>query len=137
MTVFAKWDEKFSVGSTALDKQHGDILNCINELNDALMTRHGERVARSTLERLEEYVKVHFAAEEALLRKTAYPDLQAQINQHRFFEQEVRVLASQCVMGADFAPSFFVFLRDWLVEHMLEMNVKYKGFLPPSAPHHS
>lgn len=132
MTVFAKWDERFSVGSAPLDRQHSNILDRINDLYDALMTQQGEAVARATLEKLKEYVKVHFAAEEALLRKVGYPDLEVQIKQHRYFQQQISELESQCAMGVDFAPSVFAFLRDWFLNHIREMDGEYKDFLPSS-----
>jgi hemerythrin-like metal-binding protein len=75
-----EWKDSYSVGETKMDDQHKGLIVLINQLGG-----EDEIGVREVLEKLQEYVDVHFRDEEALLEKIGYPDLDKQKVEHETF----------------------------------------------------
>jgi len=126
---FFTWNDRFSTGIEAMDSQHQDFLSLLNELHGAVEGR-GRGNLTSLLDSFENYVRVHFTAEENLLRRVCYPDLPAQHRQHNFFAAQVAELKRRNSSGeAGLGASTLVFLRDWLLNHILAEDRKYGDFI--------
>jgi hemerythrin len=74
MTLVAM-DEKLSLGLPLFDAQHELIAETLNELHGAIMKSAPRENISLLLHSLLSYTRNHFAAEEAAMAATQYPDL--------------------------------------------------------------
>ena len=68
------WQEKYSVGIKEIDNQHKQLIDMINELNDAMLAKRGKEVLMSVLNKLAAYCVTHFTNEEKMMSTHDYPD---------------------------------------------------------------
>lgn len=125
-----KWKKDFSVGIKEMDDQHKEFFNIINRLGEAAGGTKGMEVVGPVLRQLSEYSCHHFAEEETWLKVIGYPGLQYQKKQHEFFISQVTELQDKFSKGDSNIPmSTLEFLRDWLLNHILETDKKYGTFM--------
>jgi hemerythrin len=85
------WTSALSVGVPDIDGQHAELFRRVDRLHDAMLARDRAEAVR-LLEYLHEYVRVHFALEDALMRDLGYPDHAAHTAEHASFAREVAAL---------------------------------------------
>lgn len=124
------WSDDYSVGDDAIDRQHQDLFSLIDRLEGQDMDMSAMSV---TFEKLDIYVRDHFAAEEELLKACDYDDLEAHLRQHDEFREWLETAresfkssnADQLSIGQNLQ----VFLRDWLLSHILHADQAYKDWI--------
>jgi hemerythrin-like metal-binding protein len=121
--AFFIWKDSFSIGITALDRQHQGFLEMLNEYHEQVI-RHGfNRVSPEMLGRLKDYAETHFRDEEALMSFKGYRDLDAHRKQHRYFRKMLVDLENGRVEGyGTTVEGMLAFLRDWFLTHILEVD---------------
>jgi hemerythrin-like metal-binding protein len=135
------WREAMSVGSPALDADHKKLIELIN-----LTEQWGERqvwpqVAAIT-EELMAYVQDHFRREEAVQAAIKFPDAEIHRKGHDALGAKTRLIHDKfkvATTDADRQTCVQVLgkvLNDWLIDHILKQDMKYKPFIPKKAPHH-
>jgi hemerythrin len=115
------WTDGLSVGVKVIDQQHQEMIKRINRLLDAMQGGKGGKEAEGAIEFLEEYVVVHFGAEEELMKKHTYPALQSHLVEHDYFRKEVARLRTQVNEGADLNLLFNTtrkLLVAWFLHHI-------------------
>lgn len=123
------WEDKFSVNIEVIDEQHKMLVNTINKLYDAMNAGSGVAMLDETFKNLAEYTTDHFATEEELMVKFGYPDYAEHKKEHdgcvlKVLEFKKRFDEGDIRLNLD----LFVFLDEWLHEHLIEMDQKYKAF---------
>lgn len=64
------------------------------------------------------------------MRSCNYPDYANHLGQHRYFESQVTELGEAVNKGIrEKVESVIVFMRDWLINHILEEDKKYALYL--------
>lgn len=123
---FVRWSAELSVGIEEIDAQHKVLVGLLNELHDAIHSRHGSSVVYDILRRLDEYTRVHFAVEESLMRILEYPGYEAHKAQHDQLIDEMKELRAK-VEGGRATVSFELlhFLLRWLTEHIQKEDRRY------------
>jgi hemerythrin len=125
-----RWTERYSVNIAELDRQHQGFFAIVNELNQALATGEGAAITNSILQRLVEYARTHFAAEEALMTEYEFPALLTHRAEHDRFTQLVAKFLEDHHAGKAGVPvSLMLFLQTWLREHILVSDKAYSSFL--------
>ena len=125
-----KWKNDFSVGIKELDDQHRSFFEILNRLGAAAGGNKGMVVVGPVLQELKEYSRHHFTEEENWLKIIGFPGLQHQKIQHEFFISQVTDLQDRYSKGDGNIPiSTLEFLRDWLLNHILENDKKYGTFM--------
>ncbi len=76
------WSEKYSVKVKELDNQHKKLIDIINKLDNNMRQGKGKEVLGNVLNEMLDYTRVHFTAEERILRESAYPDYENHIAIH-------------------------------------------------------
>jgi hemerythrin len=125
-----QWSEQFSVGVEELDRQHQRLIQMLNRLlsRQEPTDTHSE-VISDTLLAMTRYAEEHFKTEEGLMERYGYPNLEEQKRQHRAYRKKTVDLSMATMYGVDSVPETLVaYLRDWLVQHILEEDMKYKAF---------
>ncbi len=125
-----QWSEKLSVGVIEMDRQHQRLVQLINHLYDAMAAGKGDDVKKQVLGELVTYTKVHFAAEQCLMREHGYPHL---IDHERLHDQLTAkvVELNEKIQSGKMVPSVSLgtFLKDWLVTHIVEEDKKYGQYI--------
>ena len=130
-----KWTDSFSIGVPEIDKQHMIIVECITMLEDAIKNRKqraGWSTIHSVLGQLSAYVRMHFASEEELMRECGYPYLNAHMEEHLQFMQDLIDLQHKS-RSEDIAHQLHAFLDAWWHSHVMEQDKDYVPFLKPRA----
>ena len=125
------WTEKMSVGVGVLDEDHKKLVGMLNQLFDAMKAGQGRDVLGGILEGLVRYTKVHFAREEKFFAQTNYPASAPHKQQHDALTRQVVDVQRKYAEGATAVLSLDVmqFLQDWLVNHILGTDQKYRPHL--------
>lgn len=123
-----EWEEKYSVGVALIDHQHQQMFRMINDLVDII---HGvpdkERVA-DLLDAIIKYKRVHFATEEGYFNEFHYDGAAEHIAEHHKFNEmllDLKEKYADDTIGLAF--ELVDFLEDWLVQHLLYTDQKYKA----------
>ncbi|MFQ3621094.1 MAG: bacteriohemerythrin [Spirochaetales bacterium] len=127
-----EWDEKLSVGFSAIDEQHKKLIDITNRLFEACV--QGKEAANAEFKTIVKeavaYVKTHFAYEEELLKKVQYPAYAAHKAEHEEFVKKILQEVRDFESGKPFVPNNFArYLRDWTLEHIAVSDKKYQPFL--------
>jgi hemerythrin len=131
-----RWSNRYSVNIAELDRQHQSFLAIVHELNQALSAGEGAGVTQSILQRLVEYARTHFAAEEALMTEHKFPALLTHCAEHDRFTRLVAKFLEDYHAGKAGVPvSLMLFLQTWLKEHTLVSDKAYGSFLNARGAH--
>ncbi|EFC46050.1 predicted protein [Naegleria gruberi] len=110
-----QYDDSFCVGNAEINEQHKKLFELINALD-------ANRTCGTTLKTLLDYVVMHFKTEEDLFAKHAWSESAAHKEIHDKFVQDALGLTS--VGDAEMQ-----FIRQWLVDHIMGSDMKYKGVI--------
>lgn len=124
-----KWRDSFSVGAPKFDKEHKVLLEILNEMFIIVRDEKGTSHLNATIDKLIQYTENHFASEEAAMEAIEYPALENHKAIHARLVKEVLQFKKQVDSGEEQATTFYHFLRDWLLTHIVEEDMLYKPFL--------
>ena len=124
------WKDTYNVNIGIVDSQHKVLVDLINELHQAMMTRTGKEHLGKILSNLIKYTQGHFKAEEGILQSNQYPDFDNHKAEHDRFTKTV----------LDFQDNFqsnqigltievMDFLKEWLIKHIMGVDKKYTPYL--------
>ncbi len=129
MSAFT-WNEKYRLNVKDMDEQHRVLIGLVGQLDDAMREGKGKQTLGLILERLVDYTKVHFAAEERLMKASGYPEYQEHKIIHEKMTSKVVDLERQFKDGKTMLSlDVMKFLTDWLQKHILGTDKKYSPFL--------
>lgn len=124
------WKDSFAIGIHDIDQQHQVLLG---HLNDCILSAStgGAAIDISALfTKLKAYARLHFTAEERLLVKIGYPDLDQHQQQHKLFEGHVNELEKSVIADEKKAiASLIPFLKDWYLQHILVEDRRYAEYM--------
>jgi hemerythrin len=124
------WHDDFSVGVRLLDDQHKRMIEIVNQLAGHPQVAVDSELVSDSLTRLTQYALEHFHDEESLMEAVGYPDLE----RHKALHQEFRQKIAECCVAATLhvgvmPHALVAYLHDWLSEHVLVEDMKYKPWL--------
>jgi hemerythrin-like metal-binding protein len=127
------WDRRYELGVPELDEQHRQYFKLVEALHVGALENPPDRgILRSAIARLLDHARQHFQAEEAFMEKIRYPVVERQrhVEAHDAFVEQVSQLAQSLKSGApeDARGKLATFISNWLVDHILETDVKYIHF---------
>lgn len=124
------WKPGFALGINEIDRQHQTLLKHLNDciryasVHDETVDTHG------IVDDLKAYARLHFTAEEALLRKIEYPELNLHQQHHRLFEEQLAQMGQSVANGEKHAVTSMVsFLKDWYMQHVLVEDRQYGEYM--------
>lgn len=124
------WSNKYSVGIQAMDSQHTQLFDMVNDLHAAMMQGKAQSVTGPLLRKLADYTVRHFAAEEALMSSKNYPELPKHKAEHIALTKQVTDFVTRFEKGENTLSLHLMnFLRDWLMNHIQKEDQKYGTFL--------
>lgn len=118
------WQASYDTGVEEIDLQHRYFLALINRLTVELAASNDPRYRQSLLNELAKYAAFHFASEENLMVKFAYPDLK----RHRMLHIELIDRLSSRINAMTYEP-LLDFLVGWFVQHTTSEDRRIGEFL--------
>jgi len=130
------WTEKLSVNVQEIDEDHKKLLGLVNNLHDAIRSRHGTQALASLLEELLAFAQNHFAREEELFARTGYEDAVRHKQQHDFLSQKLQEIQQRYTSGSQaLTQETMAFLKDWFYGHTLCSDTRYGPHLNAHGIH--
>ncbi|MFT5698408.1 MAG: hemerythrin [Desulforhopalus sp.] len=118
------WQKSYSTGIHEIDVQHEEILNYVNQLDDARKLNSRDKV-KEVIEGMADYTISHFAFEEALMEQAKYPYVGPHKHIHKTLIDRVGTFTDRFAKGEDIADEFHSLLRRWLINHIQRDDAAY------------
>jgi hemerythrin len=127
MAIYIKWKDCYSVNDPALDAEHKQIIECINELYSSWQDPTQGMVTKRVLDKLVAYTQTHFKNEERRLKEVDFPHFEAHKALHEDMKRRTIGLRTHLtiVTGRD----VLVFLKDWWLEHIQGEDKLYSSYM--------
>ena len=118
MSLFA-WKQEYAVGHPDIDEQHKQLFRMADDLHQAMMEGRGREALIGLYSRLVTYTRHHFAAEERLMRESAYPGyVQHHLQHEKLTEQVLTLQKNMASKQTTVTLETMNFLSDWLMHHI-------------------
>ena len=128
--IVLQWSEEYSVGIEKFDEEHKNYFLLLEILYRSIRSNSDRRVVGEILGELYSYSVVHMMDEEDLLEYFKFPGLARHREEHRSFRQKVREYMADFDSGnTAIALSIFVFMQEWLTDHIAGCDKEYSNFL--------
>ena len=130
------WKDTYNVNVGIVDSQHRVLVDLINELHHAMMSRSGKEQMGKILANLVSYTESHFKAEEGILLANQYPDLANHKIEHERFVKTIKEYQTKFQKNElGLTIEVMDFLKKWLVEHIMGVDKKYVPHLSARGVH--
>lgn len=124
-----EWNQSFHLGIEPFDEHHRNLVALINESFDGFILGADTEKLGELFDRLTDYASYHFACEERWMSERGYPELAPHQAEHRAFSSRVSRIKEDFQQGrGDLSREVFSFLVDWISEHVLSTDTKYRKY---------
>lgn len=127
-----EWKEDLAVGIKEIDDQHKELFGKVGALFDACSAGKGKENIDPIIKYLQDYVVLHFGAEEKLMTKYAYSDYTAHKTQHDQFIKDFLNLKENIEKNGVSGLTIVQLnqtLVDWLIKHIRKTDKAFGAFL--------
>lgn len=113
-----EWKDSYSVGIDAVDHEHRELVDLINDLHEELLAGVSDLTVSSFLGEIFRAISVHFALEERFMRQHRYD----QLSEHKDAHEELLEQLRDIMDGYDADPAgasgqLSARLDDWFTLH--------------------
>lgn len=129
------WRNGMSVGNDVIDHDHHFMVNFLNTIELLLQTPENKEMLLEVFDQLHEYSINHFRREESIQRKIEYPKSIHHRNEHSSLLEKLEKLQSDIKNLnsneelEEKADEIITFLRNWLINHVLDEDMQLKPYL--------
>lgn len=130
-------NEDYSVGISAIDNEHKLLIALINDFEASLnidVSLHSQIVTEK-LDRLSTCIRKHFESEERFLLFNNYPLFTEHQEEHtQLLERLSKFEARFKAENKPFNEKILLFLKDWLVRHIILHDRKFCSYFRDKEP---
>lgn len=129
--MFAQWDDKYSVKIPQIDDQHKKLFSLLSSLHEKISQGKAKAILEPLLKELEDYTQYHFKTEEDFMIQTQYSEYQEHKKAHQYFIEKITEFKKQFEQMREVSAipiEIWIFLKDWLISHILKMDHDYAPF---------
>lgn len=119
-----EWNESYNIGIDVIDKQHRQILDYINALEEIRGTGERDRI-KEVLNDLIDYTQSHFSFEENLLEQVSYQYLPSHRGIHELFVKRLNDYRLKFEKGESIENDLYRLLSKWLINHIQHDDQDY------------
>ncbi|MCL2755361.1 MAG: hemerythrin family protein [Oscillospiraceae bacterium] len=116
------------IGVAKIDAQHKELVDRLNAVTAMGSKSVSKEETQKTLKLLGDYIIKHFTDEEALMKESAYPKLEAHKALHQSYIAEFRKLNAEFNANG-YSPRFTLELSNsiinWIVRHIKSADVEF------------
>lgn len=116
-------------GIDQLDKQHLSLVKLIDQLLLMSQKTDYDKELLDVLSQLFQFTSEHFSTEEGYLKIASYPKIDEHIDEHRFFENELKGWVQLFLMEKLDAADLHKKLLSWFNTHISGSDMEYVSFL--------
>ena len=131
------FDDSLRTGFTDIDDQHRLFLDMLGELSERIAAGQHRQGLLDAFQGMRAYAEGHFADEEALMTRYAYPALGAHQRLHATFTDMVRDLEGRLGEGPGLLSlETLEFLGNWFIGHIRNEDQRFAVHVracPPPA----
>lgn len=131
--AYIEWFDQLATGLEEVDAQHRQLLNLLNELYESLKKGSTKVVLNEILNELVNYSLYHFTTEEELMATYNYPFYDEHKKVHENFKTVIKDFIDKELTQKGVTIDLLLFLKDWLVKHILIMDKKMGKYLNKRA----
>lgn len=126
---YVEWKNEYNVGVKSFNDDHKRLFGYLNELHSGLSAGFKVSEMQYIVKGLVEYTQTHFKREEKLMMKYNYPEFEKHKEEHDNLLKEVGEFNEDFIAGKkSFSFALLEFLHDWVSNHILQTDMKYKEF---------
>lgn len=118
------WTKDLNTGIDVIDGQHKQIVEYINQLYDARLSRDNDAVG-DVIDATVDYTLSHFGFEETLMEEAGYQFAGPHKKVHDLFTKRVAELQSRFKAGEDISEELHKLLARWLFSHIRHDDASY------------
>ncbi len=126
------WRDEYSVGVESFDNDHKKLLELILRMF-RVWQRQGEKnqqEAAKAIAELLEYTESHFGREEGVMKKHAFPGLEAHCKEHEEMKDKVKEFQVKFTQdSSETSQDVLRYLQYWLINHINNTDKEYTEFL--------
>ncbi|MBL7556545.1 MAG: bacteriohemerythrin [Bdellovibrionaceae bacterium] len=124
------WRDEYALEIADMDGEHKILINKINFLAEKIEDANGGSSAKviDAFTDLANYTIHHFSEEEQFMGSFKYPQLEGHKEIHKRLIKTVLDFKDRIVDGTYDPMELMNFLNDWLVSHILNVDMKYSRF---------
>lgn len=128
------WRDEMSVGNAKIDNDHKYLISIVNTIEAAMDCDISSEALSAYVSQLFDYSYKHFQREEQYQIEIKFPDREAHKKEHRNLMEQIRQVHNNLQSHADSGaykyttPDLVHFLRDWLMNHFSQEDMKMKGY---------
>jgi len=123
-----EWDQKLSVGVENIDLQHRYFIDLIGRLSIELAGQDKDYQAK-LIDELSSYTRQHFTAEENLMYKLGYPNLEQHRESHQNLLEQLHGQIGLYLLDMLEGEEIIGYLSKWLLQHMLKEDKQLGKFI--------
>ncbi|MGI9261477.1 MAG: bacteriohemerythrin [Woeseiaceae bacterium] len=124
-----EWKDEFSVGVTAVDLEHRDLIDLINDLHALMGEGATHQQVTSSLGEVFAQISAHFALEERYMRETEYEHFPSHKDDHEKLLDEIRDIMDRVEDDGSFDEDrLSKELEHWFTEHFKTHDAKLHHF---------
>lgn len=133
--IFYEWNESMSVGVPLIDNDHKALIHLINRLHENVRAGGTYDVLDDLLDRLTDYIDIHFTREERVMDACAYPETEGHKLEHTEFVKYIKELRDEFTpeTAPERASDLAAYLKDWLSHHILIQDMDYRQYAEGNA----
>lgn len=130
--AFIDWDGSLLTGIDEIDQDHRHLVMLLNRAYEDVIDKGSLASTGAILEELYDYATYHFHREEGKMAAMEYPQAAEHLAEHRRFIKRVTEMHKDYLGGrGTVALEMVTFLRNWLVNHISQVDAKVGAFAAP------
>ncbi len=135
--AYFEWDDRYSVKVPSVDRQHKDLIDYINKLQQELESPEPDGfMIELILNGLIGYTNTHFKYEEMLFGMYQYPEKEEHEAAHKRLFGKVAEFTQRYEDGdAGVGAELLAFLKKWLNYHILKEDMAYSEHMVARQVH--
>jgi len=120
-----EWKDEFSVGVAAVDLEHRDLIDLINDLHTLMDEGATHQQVTSSLGEIFAQISAHFALEEKFLRDTEYEAFSSHKDDHEALLDQIRDIMDRVEDDGSYDEArLSAELDSWFSEHFRTHDAK-------------
>jgi hemerythrin len=120
------WKPEYSVNEAALDNHHQELFNLLNTVYENVMSSLDVDCVLPIIDKLSEYTRYHFSAEEQYMRDKGFLGIDDHIAKLKEFRHTIETLRSRYNDNdLDVTRELIIVLGVWLLHHVIRDDVMY------------
>ena len=136
LPTIISWDDAWKIGVAEIDEHHQTLVKLVQKLFGALITAQGADYVKEIVVQLIDYTKYHFQKEEEIFTKHGFDQLEAHKAKHQELIKQVLDVSQDILKegtSEDLSEDVYHFMKHWLVDHIINEDLKFKTFLEKKA----